>query len=289
MKKGLCAALGDYDGVHPGHIAVIKTAVDSSKDLIPTIYTFTNNCKNSKIITDNETKSEIFKNLGIKKIIFEDFDSIKNYSPLQFVEEILIKKYNVKTIVCGSDFTFGKNAKGNIDTLKHICDNLKLNLKVVDAVKINNSKISSSLIRQYIENGQVDCAREIMGRNYNINGIVQQGKHLGKTMQTPTININFNKMNVIPKYGVYITKTYVNDKCYKSISNVGIRPSVETTDIPNVETYIFDFDQNIYGKPVTIEFIKMIRPEIKFKNSSMLYEQVEQDILNAKSYFNGEN
>lgn len=289
MKQELCAALGDFDGVHLGHIAVINTAVKYCDTLTPAVYTFSQNCKNAKVITDNWQKENVILSLGIKKVIFDDFDTIKNYSPLQFVKEILIDKYNIKTVVCGKDFRFGKNASGDAFVLKKLCDEHGISLITVDSVNVNGNKISSTDIRNSIESGDMESAAKMLGRHYSVNGTVAHGKGLGRTKKTPTVNIGFKDNIVIPSFGVYITKTRVDGIEYNSISNVGIRPSVENTDTPNIETNIFDFDSDIYGKNISINFIKMLRSEIKFGSSDELFKQIKKDILKAKEFFSEEN
>ncbi len=289
MKKELCAALGDFDGVHLGHIAVINTALRCCGNFTPAVYTFAHNCKNASVITDNEQKEKVILSLGIEKVIFDDFDSIKDYSPLQFVKEILNDKYNIKTVVCGKDFRFGKDAEGNVLILKKLCDENGISLITVDSVDVGGNKISSTDIRNSIENGDMECAAKMLGRPFCVNGIVTHGKGLGHTKKTPTVNISFKENVVIPAFGVYITKTSIDGTEYNSISNVGIRPSVENTDKPNIETNIFDFDSDIYGKNISISFIKMLRPEIKFESSDKLFEQIKKDILTAKEYFSEEN
>jgi len=289
MKQELCAALGDFVGVHIGHIAVIETAVKNCDKFTPAVYTFTQNCKNAKLITDNAEKEKIILSLGIKKVIFDDFETIKTLSPLQFVKNILIDKYNIKTIVCGIDFKFGKNASGDINTLSTLCNEYGLKLITVDCIDEKGKKISSSSIRSAIQDGDMSTANKLLGRRFKITGPVLQGKGLGHKQNTPTVNLKFDDNSIIPAFGVYITKTFVDKNVYNSITNIGIRPSVEQTHIPNIETNIFDFDCDLYGKTITVEFIKMIRSEMKFESVDKLFEQIEKDIAQAKQYFCEEN
>lgn len=288
MEKGLCAALGDFDGVHLGHAEVIKSAVQYCGDLTPSVYTFTDNCKHAPILTDNITKESVFRSFGIKKIIFDDFEKIEDLSPLSFVRDILFDKYGIKSIVCGEDYRFGKNAEGDVELLKDICYNFNIDVKSVNCLYKNSKKISSSFIRQCIANGNMEAASQLLGRYFCINGYVERGKSIGHTHNAPTVNISFQKNSIIPAYGVYITQTHIDGESYNSISNVGVRPSVETTDIPNIETNIFDFDRDIYNKNIKICFIKMLRPEIKFSSADNLFDQIQKDIITAKGFFNGE-
>ena len=288
MNNGLCAALGDFDGVHSGHMTVINTAINNCQNLTPAVYTFYKNCKNAPMITDAQTKEHILSSLGIKKIIFDDFEKIRELTPLAFVHDILYSKNKVRKIVCGNDFKFGKNASGDVSVLREICNQLSIELIVVDLLQKNGKKISSSVIRKCISNGEIEKVNSLLGRKYSIYGQVLHGKNLGSKKKAPTVNISFADNILIPAYGVYITRTIIGDRTFNSISNVGIRPSVEKTDKPNIETNIFDFDEDIYGQNITVEFIKMIRREIKFPNEKELFEQIYRDISYAKDYFIGE-
>ena len=288
MKKELCIALGDFDGVHLGHQAIINSTVNNELNLTPAVYTFNTNCKGAKLITDNEQKEALLRKYGIKEVIFGEFNKIKDLSPTEFVNDILISDLNAKVIVCGTDFKFGKNAVGDVSTLEAICKEHKIKLCLVDILDFTQDKISSSDIRERIENGDMENVSKLLGRYYSIVGIVEHGKKLGTVNQTPTVNLSINPDRIIPSYGVYITRTKINGKFYNSISNVGVRPSVEQTDIPNIETNIFDFADDLYGEKITVEFIKKIRDEKKFCNKDDLFTQVKQDIGYARSYHNGE-
>lgn len=289
MNIGLCAAIGDFDGIHIGHTAVIKCAVKYCGELTPAVYTFSKNCKNAPMITNNSAKSLLLQKLGIQKIIFDDYNDIKDLSPAFFVKEILKSRYNIQKIICGKDFRFGKNAVGDTAVLKEICVQNGIELLTVEPLMIDKQKISSSTIRNFIESGDMQNASKLLGYDFFVSGTVIHGKSLGRTKKSPTVNIPLDDDCVHPAYGVYITKTTIDDKCYNSVSNVGIRPSVENTHKPNIETNIFDFNRDIYGKEITVQFIKMIRREIKFESTDCLFDQIQKDILSAKNYFIGES
>ncbi len=288
MTNGLCVALGDFDGVHLGHITIINTAIKLSEGLTPAVYTFDKNCKNAKLITTNSVKKDIFTNLGVKRVIFESFERICNLTPLQFINDILVNEYNVKKIVCGSDFRFGKNAMGNTQTLKGIAKTLNIEVVVVPLEQHSGVKISSTQIREHILNGEMELASKLLSRNFYIEGTVLRGKGLGHKQNTPTVNIMFDKDAIIPKHGVYLTKTKIGTKVFNSITNIGIRPSVENTTVPNAETHILNFNSDVYDTDITVEFIKMLRPEIKFESKEKLFEQVNNDVKYATDYFSGE-
>ena len=289
MDKLLCAAIGDFDGVHLGHQEVILAAVNNRYGYTPAVYTFETNCKSARVITDNTTKEKLIRELGIEKLIFDDFDKIKNFTPEQFVKDVLIDKYGIGAIVCGADFRFGKNASGDTEILKKLGRKYKIKVKVVNKFEFAGKKLSSSSIREMLENGDMESAAEALGHRYTVTGTVVHGKHLGHQNDAPTVNIDICQNALIPAYGVYITRIEIDGKKYHSVSNIGVRPSIEKSKTPNIETHILDFNQSIYGKQISVEFIKMIRPEIKFKNQQMLFEHINNDIQMAKAYFNGES
>lgn len=288
MENTLCVAIGDFDGVHLGHKQVILAAVNNKYGHIPAVFTFKHNCKNARLITDNQTKTDLIYALGIEKIILDDFSKIKKLTPEQFIKDVLIDKYGVGSIICGTDFRFGKNASGDVETIKELSKKYKLKFESVDQITFNDNKLSSSNIRELISDGEIEKATEFMGHTFSVNGKVIHGKKLATENNTPTVNIEFKAGMVVPAYGVYVTKVIFKDKEYAAISNVGVRPSVEKAKKPNIETHILDFNDNLYGENIKIEFLKMIRPEIKFKNKELLFEQINYDIQLAKTYFNGE-
>ncbi len=288
MENKLCAAIGDFDGVHLGHRQVILAAVKNKYGHSPVVYTFVHNCKNARLITDNQTKKELLTSLGAKQIIFDDFSKIKKYPPEDFVKKILIDKYGISSIVCGKDFKFGKNAEGDTELLRKLARKYKIGFTSVKLFDFSGEKLSSSKIRELISDGNMENAENALGHRFSVTGNVVHGKHLATENNTPTVNINFKKGMIVPAYGVYVTKVKVDGEYYSAISNVGIRPSVEKTKEPNIETHLFDFSDEIYDKEITVEFIKMIRPEIKFKNKELLFEQINKDIQMAKNYFHGD-
>ena len=288
MKKKLCIAIGDFDGVHLGHQQLLKLAVNNNLGLVPAVYTFFDNCKGSKIITTRFEKELLLMELGIKRIIFDDFEKVRQLTPDEFVENVIFNRLNAGMVVCGRDFRFGKEAAGNANMLETLCSDLGIQLTISDDFCFLGGKLSSSDIRGFISKGDMLSASQALGRNYSVLGRVTHGKHFGSENKVPTVNMTIQEQRVVPAYGVYITKTHIDSGIYNSITNVGVRPSVENSDKPNIETNIFDFYKDIYGKIIKIEFIKMIRPEIKFENSTVLYEQINRDVITAKKYFYGE-
>lgn len=289
MNDKLCAALGDFDGVHAGHRLLLQTAVYNEFGYVPAVYTFNNNCKGAPAVMSRTEKEQCIYKLGIKKIISDDFESVRGMKPDEFIEKVLYERLNVGMVVCGSDFRFGKNASGDADFLAESCREYGIKAAVIDPFFYNGKKLSSSMIRKKLASGDMESVFNMLGRHYSVTGKVIHGKELGRRHTVPTVNIPLKQGRAVPAYGVYITRTTVGNNVYNSISNVGVRPSVENTDAPNIETNLFDFEGEIYGEDITVEFIKMLRNERRFDSSDQLYMQIAQDMETAKTYFNGEH
>lgn len=289
MEEKLCIALGDFDGVHLGHRLLLKTAVKNDCGFTPAVYTFSENCKGARVITSQAEKEKLLRDLGIKKVIFDDFEKVRKLSPREFAVKILFKSLNAGAVVCGRDFRFGENAKGDVDMLRGLCGSYGVKLYTVEQYLFMNEKLSSSNIRSMIEAGDMQLAAKALGRDFSITGKVAHGKRLGSENKVPTVNIPIENNRVLPAFGVYVTKTHIKGKVYSGVSNVGVRPSVEDTDKPNIETNVFDFCGDIYGEEITVKFVKMLRAERKFNDKEQLFDQIRRDITAAKAYFNGEN
>lgn len=278
-----CVALGKFDGVHLGHKRIIDKTLEisKSKKLIPVAYVI----DISRVLTTNVEKEDVFRSFGIDKVVFEKFDDyFKNLSPSEFFERIIIKKLCAKHIVVGTDYKFGKNRAGDINTLKSLCSENGIDVTVVDKLKINGFEVSSTKIKEFIQDGNIEDANNFLGRNYSVEGVVKEGKKLGRKMGFPTVNLRSEK-NIFLKNGVYITKTYIDDEIYNSITNVGINPTVDSDDKTKIETYIFNFSKEVYGKTVKLEFLHHLRDEKKFENIDDLMMQISCDKEKSKKYF----
>ena len=291
-KRPLAIALGNFDGVHIGHAELIKHTVNAKeKGLVPATVIFEEDPENflagsvvSPRITDNAEKAKILESLGIETVIYISFPQTRNLSPEEFVD-MLLKKYNTKLLVCGFHYHFGKYAKGNASLLKELCKNSGIGCICVDAVVKDELVVSSTLIRGFIAAGEVEKASAFLGRNFSVTGKVLEGKKLGRTLGFPTINQPIDELGVIPKRGVYITRVLVNGRWYGGVTNVGVRPTVESTLKVNVETNILGIDEDLYGQTLRVEFIKMLRKEKKFASVEELKETVLADREKAQKFF----
>lgn len=283
--KDSVVTIGNFDGIHKGHQVLIEKATEYAKknNVISTVFTFNNHPVNyfkpnsiKNIITNND-KVKILKTMGVDYIINIPFDEyMTKISGYDFVKDILIDKLGAKKIIVGHDFTFARNKEGNIDLLKELSKKNGFLLEIVNPVKIDDIRISSSYIRKLILDGKVEDARKYLGRNYKLSGEVIHSKKLGRTIGFPTANISIDENIIIPKVGIYATKVYVNGTIYYGATNVGYNPTVNGKKL-SIETNILEFNDDIYGKIITIEFLERIRDEKKFNGIEELKEQLQKD------------
>ena len=291
----LCITIGNFDGIHKGHQFIIKKLIKESTklNLLPTVLSFSPHPskffnrinKNFNILLEND-KETILKSLGIKvyyKLIFNEITA--DLSAQDFVNIFLINKLKMKSLVIGENFRFGKNREGNIDLLNKLSKKNNFSLNIVKSVKFRNSNLvySSSIIRKNIEEGNFKDTNKFLGRPWTIKGLVQAGDKRAREMNFPTANILIPDI-INPKKGVYIVKIILAEKKYLGIANFGRRPTFDGKKVL-LEVNIFNFNREIYGKELTVEFLTFIREEIKFNNFDELKKQVNKDVLLAKSFF----
>lgn len=286
-------ALGNFDGIHKGHQTLISECVQSAiaKNLLPAVFTFSNHPINVlsgkstiKNIITFEEKSELLSSLGVAYLFSFNFsDCIRNSSPYDFCNEILAKSLKAKEVFCGFNYRFGYRAEGTPSLLTE--NGLKLGYKtvVIDPVAVEGAAISSTNIRSAIMQGEMDKYLLFTGRRYVINGHVIEGLKFGRRIGFPTINLALDVSMVMPKSGVYVTQTRVGGCFYDSITNVGNKPTMGAFE-KNAETHIFEFDRDIYGQDVRVEFIKLLRPETTFPSFEALAAQIKIDCSKAKRY-----
>ncbi len=290
--RPLAIALGNFDGVHSGHAALVNEAVKAKENgLVPAAVIFEKDPENclagavvSPLITSNAEKAKQLKALGIEAVIYISFEKTKELTPAQFVD-MLKSRFNARLLICGFHYHFGRHASGNAQMLKELCAQRGIENICVDAVVKDGLVISSTVIRGFIASGEMEKANAFLGRNFAVEGRVEKGKQLGRTLGFPTVNQSLNEECVVPLRGVYITRVLVDGKWYGGITNVGVRPTVESTLKVNVETNILGIDENLYGKTVRVEFIKMLRKEKKFASVEELKETVLADREKARKFF----
>lgn len=286
-------ALGTFDGLHKGHMSVINKAVaQRSNGLLPVILMFSEHPlkvltgKAPKELFDGRIKEREITKTGCTPYTVS-FEEIRNMSPEEFVTEILIKKLNADFISCGFNFRFAKNGMGNTEILSQLCKKYKIDLEIAQEVDFGSECISSTRIRNAIENGDTETANKMLGRRFSYDFEVVGGDHRGRVLGFPTINQFFTDNFVIPKYGVYASATLIDGKWYPSVTNIGIRPTIGNSK-PRSETCILGFSGDLYGTNTEVALISYIRPEIKFNDLEALTEQMKKDSEKAITIFNPE-
>lgn len=275
-------ALGNFDGMHVGHMAVLRAAKGfESKGLTPLALLFDEHSLKAitgtappMLMTADERNRIIAENgLKIKTIVFNE---IKDLSPLDFVEKILVGRFGARAVCCGYNYRFGKNASGNAQTMKEICDRLGLECRIAGEVDVDSRAASSTEIRKFIESGEIEKANKMLGHPFGFCTRVIDGDKRGRTLGFPTINQELPDGLVLPKFGVYQADVTVDGEHYKGVANIGRRPTVGSEKVLS-ETYIIDFHKNIYGEYVDIRPVRFIRPERKFSSFDELAKQIKSD------------
>lgn len=279
-------SLGKFDGIHKGHRLLLNEVL-KHKENIPTVFTFDVNRNDRqpdsgmpvtrKVIYSQQEKELILNEIGIQREVLFPFNKItRDMEPEEFIEDFLVGKMDVRFICVGEDFRFGKGRRGNVGMLKKYASKYGYDIKIFHKLTSEDEIISSTLIREKIENGDVKRANELLGEPYFIMGEVIHGNAIGRTLDMPTANIVPEDEKVLMPSGVYASTVELDGEVYKSVTNVGKKPTVGS-DVIGVETYIFGFDRDIYGKNIKVNFYEYLRPEKKFPDLNELKNQMEMD------------
>ncbi len=282
--------IGDFDGVHLGHRQLVASVLQryaelkqEHADLVCGAWFFdANYFKGAQEIFSTDEKLDTFAQLGLDYAIIADFDEMRSLSPEEFVRDILMGSCRCVHAVCGENFRFGARAAGNSSSL---CELMDGNATVVPLLSSEDVIISSTYIRSLLTSGKIERANYLLSRNYSVTETVVYGKALGRKLGIPTINQNVESKKLILKKGIYAAVCHIDGKKYYGVTNVGTRPTVEDTDIQNVETHIIGFDGDCYGKAVKTEFIKRIRDEMRFESVEALKARILEDIELTKEFF----
>ncbi|AGK97454.1 bifunctional riboflavin kinase/FAD synthetase [Clostridium pasteurianum] len=291
LKYNTFIALGSFDGLHKGHMTLINKVLElsrSSNNAKSMVNTFENHPltiidknKVPKLIMDNNTKAEILEELGIDIVNFSSFnEEMMKMSPEDFIVN-MIKCYNPIGLVVGFNYKFGHRNLGDIKLLQKLSEKYNFKLYIINPIEYNETVISSTRIRNTIGNGKIEDANNMLLKPYMLKGKVIYGKQLGRTIGFPTANLEYNKDFAIPKRGVYYTLVKYEGKIYKGITNIGTNPTVGINEL-TIETYMLDFNADIYNKNIKVYFINRIRDEEKFNSLEELKKQLEKDKKFAK-------
>jgi riboflavin kinase / FMN adenylyltransferase len=294
IQKPTVLTLGVFDGLHLGHQRIMKTVVERASAVAasPTAITFD---PHPRAVLHPESAPPLLQTLdqrlanlemlGIEQTIVIKFDKAFAAKPAEdFLQEIIHDRLHAKEVYLGKGFAFGKNRGGNIELLRKMSNELGFLADEVPEVQLRGQRISSSKIRELLAEGKVNQTRRMLGRPYGVEGVIIRGNRRGHTIGFPTANLKPHN-RVIPKFGVYATATLVEGVWRRSITNIGIRPTFEKDSEPSIESYLFDFDGDLYGDVLRVRFLHQIRDERKFNGIDELKAQIERDSSHALNYF----
>ena len=292
-------ALGFFDGVHKGHGELLKKTVQRAEELgaVPAVFTFDRPPKEVVtgqpvfLINSAQERQEIIRRIyGIEQVILAPFDQAMMTMDWQdFITNLLVKQYGAVHLVAGHDYRFGHKNAGNPALLQAKCAELGIGCDIIPKVEHDGITVSSTYIRTLVESGDVERAAEFLGHRHCLSQTVEHGYRIGRTIGIPTINFTVPRHVLIPKNGVYITRVYLPDgRSYAGVTNVGTRPTVSDGDAISVETFLLDFQEDLYEKRIRLDFCRHLRNEQKFGSLEELKAQIEQDITVTREYFTGE-
>ena len=286
--KDSIVTIGTFDGVHLGHQKIIKrlVAIAHAEQLQALVLTFFPHPRmvvqedmSIKLINTIDEKAELMQNLGVDHLVIKAFTKeFSRLTALEYVRDVLVNKLHTKHIIIGYDHHFGRNRTANINDLKEFGAFYGFEVTEIDAHEVGDVAVSSTKIRTALENGDIKTANQFLGYNFMLSGSVVKGRGLGKTIQFPTANLKINESyKLIPKKGVYLVQSLIETKLVYGMMNIGTNPTVSSSEDVSIEVFLFDFDQSLYGRQITVELLDWIRDEIKFPGLQELKLQLESD------------
>ena len=294
IQRPTVLTLGVFDGLHLGHQLIIRTVVDKARALgaVPTVITFDPHPRavlhpqsSPPLLQTLDQKVEGFGVLGIEQTIVVRFTpEFALIRAEEFLRDVVKERLHAKEVYLGRGFAFGHNREGNIELLRRVSQDLGFFADEVPEVRLRNQRVSSSRVRELLAAGNVNLARRLLGRPYGVEGRVERGAERGHILGFPTANLH-PQNRVIPRHGVYVTGALIEGEWRRSVTNIGVRPTFETTAEPSVETFVMDWAGDLYGDVVRVRFLHRLRDERKFGSLDELKTQIHRDVARARSYF----
>ena len=296
LHKPSAVAIGKFDGIHRGHQSLLRHVLEQKeKGLQAVVFTFDPSPaaffsgKDLPELTTKKEKRKLFQELGIDVLIeFPLNAATAPTEPERFIEEILAGRLKTAYIAAGEDLSFGKAGKGNAALLKKMARQFGYQTEIIEKVCAEGVEISSSYVREVVGRGEMEKAERLIGEAYSVSGVVAHGKKLGRKLGMPTVNLLPEREKLLPPYGVYFSEVSVGERVYKGITNIGCKPTVNEVNQAGVETYLYNFAQDIYGKEITVRLFSFHRPEQKFESVEALKRQMAADIAQGRYYRHGE-
>ncbi len=286
-------AIGKFDGIHKGHVKLLQQVLNEKKNGYEALaFTFERPIADfftggiSQVLTTNEEKREYLSELGFDyEIIMPVNADTVSIAPEIFLRDIIAGKLHAGVIAAGPDLSFGRNGSGNFELLSKMADDSGYRALKVDKVRYSGEDISSTLVRDHVSSGDMEYAGQLLGHPYSVDGRVTYGRHLGRTLDMPTVNLEPEPFKLLPPFGVYFSDIIIGTDRYHGITNIGIKPTVTDEGKITVETYIYDFNDDLYGEKLRVELMHFHRSEIKFSDIFELKKQMHDDMLKGREYF----
>ncbi len=293
MEEKKVIALGFFDGVHIGHGALLRKTAERARELGVEAAAFTFDRAPKEFVTGvpvplltsvSERAALVREHYGVERTIVAPFDrDMMTMSANDFLEKLLVGRYHAVHLVAGHDYRFGYKNEGTPERLRAWCAEHGLGCDIIPKVELDGVTVSSTHIRSLVEAGEMETAAAFLGHPYAVSGTVKHGKHLGTEALFPTVNLMPEPWRILPRFGVYAVRVLLPDGgTYAGVTNVGVRPTIVDDDRVTIETYLVDFDGDLYGKTIRIEFARYLRPERKFDSMEELHRQIEDDIANSR-------
>ena len=295
MKPSVIA-LGFFDGVHRGHAALLQRAAQRARELGVESAVFTFNRPPKEVVTgqkvhlinSTDDRRDLMERLyGIDRVIFAPFDdNMMHCSWQDFLHELLIRENGAVHLVAGHDYHFGYKNEGNPQLLQEACAKLGIGCDIIPKVELDGITVSSTHIRTLVESGDVERAAQFLGHRHCLSQTVRHGQHFGRTIGIPTVNLTVPEGVLVPRHGVYITRVYLPDgRSFPGVTNIGTRPTVSTGAEITVETFLLDFDGDLYDRRIRLEFFRHLRGEQRFPDALALRDQIRRDIAQTRAFF----
>ena len=290
LDRKSAIAIGKFDGIHRGHRKLLANILEAKEDgLQSVIFTFDPppnvffGGSQEKELTTREEKRKLFADMGIDVLVEFPLNWETAATRAEtFVEEILVRRLKAVYIAAGTDVSFGYKKEGNYRLLQSMADMLGYEVQLIDKVCFSDREISSTYVREEVIKGNMQLVTTLLGSPYKVTGEVVHGRRLGRTLGMPTVNLIPPVIKLLPPNGVYYSNALYRGKRYKGITNIGVKPTVSEEACMGVETYLYDFDEEIYGKELTVELLEFKRPEMKFHNVEELKCWMQMDIAEGR-------
>lgn len=285
IEEPTAISLGKFDGLHQGHQLLVDRVLKKKKEgLASLIFTF--DFGERPVLTLKEERRELLRREHVDYLVECPFvPALSRMEPEDFVQEVLKKRLHAKYLAVGTDFRFGYQRKGDYHLLQEMSESCGFQVEVVDKACWRGREISSTFIREELEQGHMELVNQLLGYAYSVTGEVLHGRQIGRTLGMPTTNLLPKEQKLLPPNGVYATRTVIAGEVFEGITNIGYKPTVGGESRKGVETYLFDLDRNLYGEIIQVQFYGYERPERKFPALEALKAQIESDVAWGKEYF----